>query len=177
MSIRLASIGSTTALGVAVVGSYIYLAQRADNAEFWGPLKGTVLGWWALSALMTAASFLYVWVYVYFVADRHSTTVWGRRLEDSYGALLAIYMVFMVAASLWVMLSVLAKRGVPWASQAVTAVLWLTALASMALFVMMVGTREPTLGVRQPLAVIAGAFLAFHHIIWDAQLWRAGWMY
>ena len=27
------------------------------------------------------------------------------------------------------------------------------------------------------LAVIAGAFVAFHHLIWDAQMWRAGWKY
>jgi hypothetical protein len=65
------------------------------------------------------------------------------------------------------------------ASKAVTICLWLTALSSFGLFLTAVGTREqgPKLGWKVPLATVAGMFVASHHIIWDAELWRATWPY
>lgn len=180
MASRTAGIVVCSALGAAVVGSYIYLAQRPDANMFWGGLKGKLLVFWAISALITALSFLYIWTYVYFLADAKMTNVWNRSLHDSYGILLAIYSVFMFSAACWVAVSVLAKNGVSWASKAVTAVLWSTAISSMALFVFLIGLREMDTNVttaKAGLAILAGSFLFAHHLTWDAEIWRSTWEY
>lgn len=177
MNLRNTTVGVTTALGAGVVGTYIYLATRPQVSDFWGPLQGALLGHWAASAALTVVAFLYIWTYLYFLADRKKTEMWGRPLEDRYSLLLATYVVFLTAAVLWVPLSVAARQGRPGASRGVTAVLWFTALSALTLFVLLVGLREKSLGAQETLAVIAGSWLAFHHIIWDAQVWRSGWKF
>ena len=175
---RVVTLASIGALGACVLGSYGYLARQPDNSEYWGPLKGSVLIFWGISALMTAISFLYMSTYWLLLADRNTTTVWSKPIQDMFPILLAVYLVFLLSAALWVGVTVYAKRtGSRAASRGVTALLWSTAAASMAMLVLMVGTREPTLGWRQPLAVLAAALVAAHHLIFDSILWREGWKY
>jgi len=175
---RVVTLASIGALGACVLVSYGYLARQSDNSEYWGPLKGSLLVYWAISALMTAISFLYLSSYWLLIADRDTTTVYSRALKDTYSILLPVYLVFLISAALWVGVTVYAKRtGSTMASRGVTVLLWATAASSMTMLVLMAGTRESTEGWKQPLAVMAAAFVSFHHLIFDAILWREGWNY
>ena len=92
------------------------------------------------------------------LADRKTTTIWSHPIEDVFPVLLAVYMVFLRSAALWVGVTVYVCQthakctGSHAASHGVTALRWTTAVASMTMLVLMVGTREPTLSWQQPLA-------------------------
>ena len=180
MSGRVACYVSTAAIGAAVLGSYGYLSTQKHLDSYWAGLKGPVFKYWAVSALITATSFLFLIVNWCFLLNGNTTTIYGKTLNDSFTPLiLPILLVFLLSAATWAWITIAARKGNKLASKAVTLCLWLTALSSFGLFILAVGTREEgsAVGWKVPLATVAGMFVASHHIIWDAELWRATWPY
>lgn len=176
---RVASGASVGILGACVLGSYGYLMTRENVESYWGGLKGPLFKYWVVSALITAASFLFLMTNWIFLLDQKTTTVFDVKLERAFDFILPMLLVFLLSASAWVWITVAARRGSKSASSAVTVCLWLTALSSFGLFVFALGTRESStkIGWKVPLATIAGFFVASHHITWDAEVWRATWKY
>ena len=179
MSSRTACIASTVAFGAAVLGSYGYLSRQPNTSSYWAALKGPLFKYWLVSALITACSFLFLMINWCFLLNRETATIFDVKLEDSYSFILPVLLIFLISASLWAYLTIMAKKGNRSASMGVTVSVWLTALSSFGLFLLSVGTRESgkKLGWKVPLATVAGMFVASHHIIWDAEIWRSTWNY
>ena len=174
----------TIGLGVSILGSYVWMVTRAKGREFFGRLLGSepwALGYWTGSAVLTAISWLWLLLYWVILADPN-VLVWGYGIDEFRDSIVfPALTVFLVSALCWAPLTVYCHERQSWTLRIlITAVLWVTALASVALFAMAAGTRvRPGAGwsTTECLLSLAGGMVAFHHVIWDACVWDATWDY
>jgi hypothetical protein len=163
-------------LGVSILLSYCAIRKR----EYLGSaLEKRGLFWfWAVSAGLTALSWCYLMLYWLVIASADRVTVWGLALEAFYDYLFAFALVFLLSALTWAPFTVLVHNNkIPrWT---VTLSLWVTAAASFAFFVAAAGTRSAappdTWHSNDLLCSLAGGFIAFHHLTWDAIVWDQTW--
>lgn len=172
VDMQAAQLSSIGVLGAGILSSYYYLSKQPEVKHFWGGLDKTprLLKYWTASALLTAASFLYLMYYL----------VISNQQQVSYGldyniSLLLLLLVFLISALCWVPLCLQAVKGNSIASQSVTWSLGLTAMSALGFLVLTVGV--PDTSVEHSVASIAASIVAFHHIIWDWQVWRETWEY
>lgn len=165
----------TIVFGAVILYSYSRLARRTDSNQYWGGLEGPLFKYWLVSALVTAPSFLFLVFNWCFLLDEDTATVYGTPLDDAYAIILSVLIVFLVSAALWVTVTIAARNGGRLASFSLTVNLWTTALASVALFLLAIGTRAGGESVdwKEAVCSVAGFFVASHHVVWDAEVWRA----
>lgn len=161
--------GLIPAFGTVVLSSYAWGVTRKDisREQLWGPLTGRLKAYWAVSALLTAASYLFLW------------WLWAfdTELSGTDEVLLLVFQaVFLLSASLWMFLTVQHLRGrLPrWP---ITASLWTTAAASCGL--MALSQRLPLAAPewKRHIAVASGTMLVVQHVFWDAIVWNEGFLY
>lgn len=172
-------------LGVAIVASYIWLANAQTAGEYWGRLlrdEKLARTYWKLSGLVAAPLswgwMLYYWV---FSADSAVTVCGYSRDYFRDSILFPVLVVFLVSALCWAPLTVWCYRlESPSLRILVRLTLWVTAATSVILFVAAAGTRVAGDATRawsstETLLSVAGGIVAFHHVIWDACVWDATW--
>ncbi len=169
-------IGVAVPLGALILCSYCWIAKR----EYLGSAleKRCMFWFWTASALLTALSWCWLMLYWLVIASSDRVTVWGLTLEEFYDYLFVFALVFLLSALTWAPFTVLAhKNKLPrWT---VSLSLWATAAASFAFFAAAVGTRSATppdtWHSNDLLCSLAGGFIAFHHLTWDAIVWDQTW--
>lgn len=181
MAYRAVSWGVGALFGGGILGSYVYGALRVwpNDSSVWGALRKNWLSFaqWLLSAFLTTASFLYLFTYWFALADPDHVTVAGKPLEDAvYAYLWPVLGTFLASALLWVPV-------VWWVLKRNASVWWVrlnllvTALASVALAVLVFETKDGDRGASWELPVLmaAGVSLAFHHVFEDFLVWGFSW--
>lgn len=180
-----------TVLWTAVpLGSLILVTYGWMVGDWWSTrrdYKGTLLAhsqpfaYWTISAVVTAASWGWLFIYWLLVASRDHTTVFGYSLDTFYGHLIYPLTVFLASALTWAPLTIWSARNAgSWLPRRlVTASLLTTALSSCVLFAMAVGTRDATppntWSWNEVTLALAGGMVAAHHVIWDLCVWDSTW--
>lgn len=182
-----AIVSTAVPLGTAIIGSYVWMYREAhkpgtDSECFFGSVLKDPIAFhlWACSEASTYLAWGWLLIYWLFVADPHITSVWGYALEDFYKTLLPVLLVFLTSALAWTVLTVWhARKPSTPLRRALTTVLWITALSSLVVFFMAVGTRDAASPAaytfRELLVAGAGFLIAGHHIYWHAMVWDRTW--
>jgi hypothetical protein len=137
--------------------------------------------YWVISAVVTAVSWGWLFIYWLLLASRDHTTVFGYSLDTFYGQLIYPLTVFLASALTWAPLTIWSawSRGAWLPRILVTLSLLVTALSSCVLFAMAAGTRDATppntWSWNEVTLTLAGGMVAAHHVIWDLCVWDATW--
>lgn len=163
-------------LGGSVLATYGLLWYRSrPHQDYWGALRGPMLRYWTVSALLTAAAFLYM-IAFYFLDPPSHVTVFGRTLDpDGHLFMLPWWLLFLVSAVCWAPLLMSVPHAGHWTDQAMSAVLWTTAAGATGLFAMTLGTECAGPAWRSRTLMASGALLMAHHWYMDAWLWNTTW--
>lgn len=158
-------------MGAGVLISYVWLAYKKGNRDLWGGLKGPLFKYWLGTAIVTALSFLFLVINWCFIIDPNFTFMFNELVSDSWHIIFAVLFVFLLSAFSWTFVTLYIPK-LTWLP------LWITALASLGLFVLTAATREGSVGLswNVVVATVAGMVLVAHHFIWDAMVWNATWV-
>lgn len=152
--------------GIPVVVSYWQLSQT-DSAGLWAGLQGWVFYAWMASMALTVISYFYLFYMFVWGIDDAMVFEWSG--ADIEPWLCAIYSLFLGSASQYAFISIedLRERR---KSFALTANLWLTALASILISTSAIAINGVS-DAHNVLSIVAGLVLAVHHIFFDAIYW------
>jgi hypothetical protein len=169
---KLALLAINVVGGIAVVGSYVhgFLTHPGSASALWGKVPDLLLPFYTASMLTAAAGYL---AFTFFILVRLDPDEKGSG-RVSYGAFLWLYAAILVPSALWMPLTfaMLAGPSLPlWA--AIRVVLAMVGLASLGLFIALLGVKPASHPWARGLA-IAGSILFFIQTgILDAVVWPA----
>lgn len=175
----MSQVGIVTAsvLGFGVLISYGYLAQNFDLKMYSGLGSNLFLPWLVSAILSAIGAILFVSI-VFAVENSDDATMFGGRynfVESRDTIILPFLIVFLLVSMLWSIFTVNAIRD-PRYRPAVQICLWLAAMSAFALFVCSYNIETSKEWHRQVI-IPSAAFLCFHCLTWDAQIWMTEFLY
>jgi hypothetical protein len=169
---KLALLMINVAGGIAVLGSYVdgFLTHPGSASALWGKVPAFLLPFYTASMFAAAAGYL---AFTFFILVRLDPDKMGAG-RFSYRAFLWLYAAILVPSALWMPLTfamLAAPSPVIWA--AIRIVLAIVGLATVGLFIALLGTRPENHRWARGLA-IAGSVLFFIQTgMLDAVVWPA----
>jgi hypothetical protein len=172
-------VGIVTAsvLGFGVLISYGYLA-RNFKPEMYSGLGSNLFLPWLVSAILSAIGAILFVSIVFAVENSDDATMFGGRynfVESRDTMILPFLIVFLLVSMLWSLFTVNAVRDARY-RPAVQICLWLAAISAFALFVCSYNIETSQEWHRQVI-IPSAAFLCFHCLTWDAQIWMTEFLY
>lgn len=172
---NMSQVGIVTAsvLGFGVLLSYGYLSRNYDRRMYSGLDSNLFLPWLVSAILSAIGAILYVSI-VFAVENSNDATMFGGRynfVESRETIILPFLIVFLLVSMLWSIFTVKALHNECY-RPAVQICLWLAAISAFALFVCSYNIETSKDWYRQVI-IPSAAFLCFHCLTWDAQIWMA----
>lgn len=175
----MSQVGIVTAsvLGFGVLISYGYLAQHF-NPDMFAGLDSDLFFPWLVSAILSAIGAILFVSIVFAVENSDDATMFGGRynfVESRDYIILPFLIVFLLVSMLWSIFTVNALLDACY-RPAVKICLWLAAISAFALFVCSYNIETSQEWHRQVI-IPSAAFLCFHCLTWDAQIWMTKFLY
>lgn len=161
--------------GAGVLGSYAWGLQQPQASKLWGPVlsQPDIKKAWSVFAVLTALSFLYLLVYVWFLLDDESATFFGEDFGSLGESLYATGFIVLTLVASGYMYLALRQRQLKRYSKALSANLWSVAGASGLLFLLPMATSDgDTMAFKHIAARVSGTLLLIQHLVWDAVVWN-----